>query len=82
VSFLSFDRPNNTLVRGLSSTISPMNQIEETNPMQTRQPPPTAGTKSSPRPVNYFRPNPPHSHTHVQHSCRCIHVYVPGVAGC
>ncbi len=64
--FLSLDRPNSTLVRGSSSTISPMNQIEETNPMQTRQHPPTVGTNSSPRPVNRLSQNPPQSHTHVQ----------------
>ena len=66
---LLLDNPNERGVRGLSSTISPMNQIDTTHRTQTRQRHWTTTDLSSPRHVNLFRPNPPFHHTHVQHSC-------------
>jgi hypothetical protein len=76
------NNPNERGVRGLFSTISAMNQIETTYHTPTCKGQQTTADETSPRPVSRRRLNPPQSHTHVQHSCRCIHVDVPGVSGC
>ena len=59
-----------------------MDQIEEINPMRTTEHRQAATVDTSPRPVSRRGLNPPQHHTHVQHSCGCIHVDVPGMAGC
>lgn len=80
--FLSFDRANDTLVTGSSSTISLMSQIKETNPMRTTEHPQTSTTDTSSHPVSHRRANRPHHHTHVQQVAGCIHVHVVGGSGC
>jgi len=59
-----------------------MSQIEETNLMPTAEHPQAAAAETSPRPVSRLSQNPPQHHTHVQHSCGCVHVDIVGLAGC
>jgi hypothetical protein len=79
---LSFDRVNNTLLTGSSSTISPMSQFEETIPMPTTKHPQTATADTSPCPVSRRGLNLPQHHTHVQQVAECVHVDVPGGFRC
>ena len=59
-----------------------MDQIEEMNPMPTTEHRQAATVDTSPHPVSRRGLNPPQHHTHVQHSCRRVHVDVAGVVGC
>ncbi len=79
---LVLDNQNERGVRGLSSTIGPMNQIETTHHTPTRKRQQITADETSPRPVSRRRLNQPQSHTHVQHSCECVHVDIVGTAGC
>ena len=67
-------KPRSTLRQGSSSTIRDMSQIRGRNPMSPRHDEHRT-TFSHPR-RRVTRPgfNRPQHHTHVQHSCRCIHV--------
>jgi len=51
-----------------------MNQIDTTHHTPTRKRQQTSADETSPRPVSRLSPNPLHHHTHVQHSCGCVHV--------
>ena len=82
VRFPSFERVNETLVRGSSSTISFMSQIEERNPMPTTRYRQVAANVTPRLPVSRLHQNRPFHHTHVQQVAECIHVHVSGVAGC
>jgi hypothetical protein len=66
--------PWSTLRQWSSSTIRDMNQIRGRNPMSPRHR--ELHTTESHPSRRATRPgfNPPQHHTHVQHSCRCIHV--------
>jgi hypothetical protein len=67
-------KPRSTLRQGSSSRIRNMNQIRERNRMSPRHH--ALHTTISHPSGDVTGPgfNPPQHHTHVQHSCRCIHV--------
>jgi hypothetical protein len=67
-------KPSSTLCQWSSSTIRDINQIRGRNPMSPRHR--ELHTTDSHPGSDVTRPgfNPLQHHTHVQHSCRCIHV--------
>ena len=71
-----------TLRQGSFSTIRHMDQIRTRNATSNRPRRQNSPLERPVNPVTAFAPNPVKSHTHVQHSCGCIHVDVSGVLGC